>query len=139
MAAKHDNPYAHWLAACRPELHLADAGDMAPPEKLLQAIWAHQRLRRDELTTTDGRRVRVLHPGFWNREPGPDFQKALIQLDQEAPRCGDIEIDVLSGGWQQPTLPLSVWSCTSFGEKSCYQKQRLVFHYALIWTRHWKN
>lgn len=72
----------------------------APPELLLQAIWQQQRILRDRLTTTDGRPVRVLHPGFWNREAGPDFHGALIQVGDEPPVTGDIEIDVEFAGWR---------------------------------------
>ena len=60
-----------------------------PPERLLQAIWFHQRLKRDQLRTVDGKTVRVLHPGFWNREAGPDFRGAMIQFDNDPPQSGD--------------------------------------------------
>ncbi len=89
------NFYAAWRI---PRLAtLRDAG--APPERLLQAIWRHQRLRRDALHATDGRTLCVLHPGFWNRESGPDFRGAIIQLAGEPPRSGDIEVDVEPTGW----------------------------------------
>jgi hypothetical protein len=71
----------------------------APPERLLQAIWHHQRLRRDRLRTSDGRAVRILHPGFVSLEGGPDFRGAVIQLGDAAPRSGDVEIDLRAGGW----------------------------------------
>ena len=80
-----------------PELHEIEE---IPPEKLLQAVWFHQRLRRDQLRTQDGKEVRVLHPGFWNREAGPDFRGAVIQFEGEAPRTTDIEIDLHSSGWR---------------------------------------
>src|SRR6187402_3001335 len=79
---------------------LCEAAPEPPPERWLQQLWRHQRIRRGELKTLDGRAVRVLHPGFWNREPGPDFQRAVIQLGDEAPRTGDVEIDVGVGGWR---------------------------------------
>ena len=41
----------------------------------------------------------MLHPGFWNREAGPDFCGAMVQFDGERPVEGDIEIDVLPSGW----------------------------------------
>jgi hypothetical protein len=72
----------------------------APPERLLQVIWYHQRLRRDRLRTADGRTVRVLHPGFVSMEGGPDFRGAVIQLGDAAPRSGDVEIDLRAGGWR---------------------------------------
>ncbi len=78
---------------------LRDANDM-PPERLLQSIWRHQCLRRDQLKTADGRTVRVLHPGFASVEGGPDFRGAVIQIGDGAPRSGDVEIDLRAGGWR---------------------------------------
>src|SRR2546427_4197711 len=71
-----------------------------PPERLLQVIWFHQRVSRDQLATLDGKRVRVLHPGFWNHEAGPDFRAAVIQFDDETPRSCDVEIDLHTNGWR---------------------------------------
>ena len=65
-----------------------------PAERLLQAVWRHQRLRRDRLKTADGQAVRVLHPGFASAEGGPDFRGAVIQIGGEPPRSGDVEIDL---------------------------------------------
>jgi hypothetical protein len=70
-----------------------------PPERLLQAIWRHQRLQRDRLQTADGRSVRILHPGFVSVEGGPDFRGAVIQIGDAAPCSGDVEIDLRSAGW----------------------------------------
>ena len=50
--------------------------------------------------TLEGKRVQILHPGFWNREAGPDFSGAIVQFDGEVPRSGDIEIDLESAGWR---------------------------------------
>ncbi len=71
-----------------------------PPERLLQAVWRHQRLLRDRLRTLDGRRLRILHPGFHNVEAGPDFQAAVVQFEGEAARTGDVEVDVAASGWE---------------------------------------
>ncbi len=70
-----------------------------PAERLLQAIWLHQRLLRDRLQTADGRRVEVVHPGFPNPEGGPDFRDALIRLGEQGLQRGDIEVDVRARGW----------------------------------------
>ncbi len=78
---------------------LRDARDAVPAERLLQTIWQHQRLRRDALQITDGRRLTVLHPGFASREPGPDFRNALIQFDHQPAISGDIEVDLQTSGW----------------------------------------
>lgn len=72
----------------------------APPERLLQAIWYHQRIHREQLRTIDGRSLQVLHPGFWNREAGPDFRKALLQFEDGKLVEGDVEVDVRSSGWR---------------------------------------
>lgn len=68
-------------------------------EQLLQLIWHHQRLRRDELRTADGRPVRILHPGFWNHESGPDFRGAVVQFGDALARHGDIEVDLAGYLW----------------------------------------
>jgi hypothetical protein len=78
---------------------LRDANDM-PPESLLQSIWRHQCLRRDQLKTADGKTVRVLHPGFASVEGGPDFRGAVVQIGDGAPRSGDVEVDLRVGGWR---------------------------------------
>ena len=80
---------------------LRDGTTLPPPERLLQNIWYHQRLLRDRLITIDGRTLRVLHPGFWNREAGPDFREAVLQFNDEAPVSGDVEVDVHTAGWKQ--------------------------------------
>ena len=90
--------YARALALAAPALREAD--EAAPPERLLQQIWEHQRLRRDQLRTLDGQKVRVLHPGFWNHEAGPDFRGAVLQLGAEPARTGDVEIDLHPAGWR---------------------------------------
>lgn len=70
-----------------------------PPERWLQQIWRHQRLRRGALKGLDGQSIRVLHPGFWNREPGPDFRDAVIGFGTDRVAIGDVEIDLHPGGW----------------------------------------
>ncbi len=72
----------------------------SPPERLLQSIWLHQRLCRERLKTVDGREVRVLHPGFHNREGGPDFKGAVIQLGDGPAETGDVEVDLQASAWK---------------------------------------
>ncbi|MEK7782151.1 MAG: DUF2851 family protein [Verrucomicrobiota bacterium] len=93
------NFYAQWRARHTPIAMLREGAD-APPEKLLQAIWQHQRLRRDQLRTLDGQSVRVLHPGFGSVEGGPDFRGAVVQFGGGAPVSGDIEVDLRDTGWR---------------------------------------
>ncbi len=79
---------------------LREDRDGFPPERLLQIVWQHQRLLRDQLKTLDGETVRILHPGFRNREAGPDFRGAVVQFNSETPRSGDVEIDLQAGSWR---------------------------------------
>jgi len=91
--------YAEWRARYSPEPCLREETG-APSEKLLQAIWLHQRITRDKLATLDGQTVEVLHPGFWNREPGPDFRSAVLRIGGDLVSKADVEIDLHSAGWK---------------------------------------
>lgn len=82
-----------------PTLREADDPE-TPSEALLQQVWLHQRLRREALRTFDGHPVAILHPGFLNREAGPDFRQALLQIGDAPPVSGDIEIDLRCAGWR---------------------------------------
>lgn len=99
MFSNPENFYARWRAYFVDGQVLNDE-NAAPSERLLQAIWQHQRLKRDRLKTADGRTVRILHPGFVSVEGGPDFRDAIIQIGGEPPCSGDIEIDLRGGGWR---------------------------------------
>jgi hypothetical protein len=96
----HSDFYARWREENEPRLFLGERDAAQPPERLLQSIWLHQRLRREELQTLDGQPLRVLHPGFWNHAAGPDFHGAVLQFGHEAPRSGDVEIDRVPANWQ---------------------------------------
>ena len=99
MSPPPENFYADWRSRFGVVHVLRDEND-PPPERLLQAIWHHQRLQRDRLQTADGKSVRVLHPGFASVEGGPDFRGAVIQIGDAAPCSGDVEIDLRVGGWR---------------------------------------
>lgn len=99
MFPRPDNFYALWRARLGAAAVLHDENGL-PPERLLQAVWLHQRLRREELKTVDGKTIRIFHPGFASVEGGPDFQDAVIQIGDEAPRSGDVEVDLRASGWR---------------------------------------
>lgn len=99
VTRRPDSFYAEWRARSGFRFALREEAP-TPPEQLLQAVWFHQRLRREDLVTLDGRAVRVLHPGFWNREAGPDFREAVLQLGGDLPRVGDVEVDLAPGNWR---------------------------------------
>jgi len=90
--------YSQWRGG-KTSAELRETAPGPPPERLLQSIWQHQRLQRQALRTIDGRAVRVLHPGFWNHEAGPDFHRAVIQLGNQSPASGDIEVDPRGTDW----------------------------------------
>lgn len=101
MPALPPNFYAEWRERSPGRAALRDrAAADSPPERLLQQIWLHQRLLRDELRTLDGQPLRIVHPGFWNREPGPDFRGAVVQFASDPAKVGDIEIDLHPSGWR---------------------------------------
>src|ERR1017187_928381 len=93
-----ENFYAEWRLRCGAANVLRDEND-TPPERLLRAVWQHQRLRRDQLMIAGEKAVRVLHPGFASVEGGPDFRGAVIQIGNDAPRSGDVEVDLRASGW----------------------------------------
>jgi hypothetical protein len=47
----------------------------------------------------NGETIEVIHFGIWNREPGPDFCRALVLIDGEK-FTGDIEIDQDARDWE---------------------------------------
>jgi len=98
VSANLDNFYAQWRVRSGVVAVLREDHE-SPPERLLQAVWQHQRLLRDQLQTLDGQPVRVLHPGFLNLEGGPDFRGAVVQFGEGPPAAGDVEVDLRSSGW----------------------------------------
>jgi hypothetical protein len=73
-------------------------GPFSFPEKLLQKIWLRGDFAR-VAATTDGRRVRVLHPGKWNLLGGPDFSGARLQFDDAPPVTGEVELHLHATDW----------------------------------------
>lgn len=94
-----ENLYSEWRVAGGAFWLLRDDQDI-PPERLLQAVWLHQRLCRGKLHTADGTPIRVLHPGFQSLEGGPDFRSAVIAIGDAEPVSGDVEVDLRSSGWR---------------------------------------
>ena len=69
------------------------------PELEIQKQWAAIR-RGAEFKLADGRTLRVVSPGTWNRMPGPDFRNAKLDLDGTVLR-GDVEIHGKTSDWIQ--------------------------------------
>lgn len=97
MPRQDSNFYAQWRLRRGPAA-LRESAE-PPPERLLQAVWQHQRLKREQLRTLDGATVRVLHPGFAAAGSGPDFHDAVLQFGSAPPQTGAVEVDLKSCGW----------------------------------------
>ncbi len=73
-------------------------GPFSFSELLLQRLWLRREFDVRQARTTSGRRIRVLHPGKWNRLGGPDFKGAHLLLDDEAVQ-GDVEVHLRVSDW----------------------------------------
>ncbi len=67
-------------------------------EEFVQKLWYGQRFFNANLITIDGKEIRVLKQGVWNKEDGPDFLHAEIEINGKL-LVGDIEIHVKSSEW----------------------------------------
>ncbi|HET7625021.1 MAG TPA: DUF2851 family protein [Verrucomicrobiae bacterium] len=99
MSLAPDSFYAQWRLK-NGAIPFLRENQETPPEHLLQSIWQHQRLLRNQLVTLDGQPVRILHPGFLNRAGGPDFSAAVIRIGDAPPCSGDVEVDIHANGWR---------------------------------------
>jgi len=69
-------------------------------EHELQAHWFAGDCGRD-FVATDGRSVRLVQFGVWNRESGPDFIDAAVAIDGAEPVRGCIELDRDVRDWER--------------------------------------
>lgn len=68
-------------------------------EAMLHFVWRFQLLNILNLRTTDGRKLRIIKRGLWNKiDSGPDFAMAQIEIDNRI-WAGSIEIHVNSSDW----------------------------------------
>ena len=69
-------------------------------ERHVQAIWYDAALRPKNLTTRRGSEVRVVSPGEWNLEAGPDFRNAVLEVGKGRRRViGDVEVHLAPNDW----------------------------------------
>ena len=69
-----------------------------PNELELQARWFAGEFGKD-FVSTSGDKVDIVQFGTWNRESGPDFCDAAIQVNGGEPLRGCIEIDLVDRNW----------------------------------------
>jgi len=67
-------------------------------EMFVQKLWRDQRFFHTNMASIDRRAIRVLKPGVWNHNEGPDFMHAEIEIDGKL-HVGDVEIHVRSSEW----------------------------------------
>ncbi len=71
----------------------------AIPEYLLQCAWHDQLFPEERLSTQEGHTLRILSPGWWNRQEGPDFRGAQIEFNGVL-HSGDVEVHLDPGAWK---------------------------------------
>lgn len=67
-------------------------------EAFLQYVWRHKLLQGGELTSTDGRTLRIVRQGELNTDAGPDFFNARVAIDG-VEWVGNIEVHVRTSDW----------------------------------------
>ncbi|HOD49623.1 MAG TPA: DUF2851 family protein [Candidatus Hydrogenedentes bacterium] len=75
-------------------------GGAAVPETVLQCIWYDQLIQSEGLILNGGQRLRVVFPGWWNQNEGPDFRDAQLEIDG-AFLTGDVEVHQDLAAWRQ--------------------------------------
>ncbi len=73
-------------------------GPFSLTERVLQRIWARGDYFSDDLKTLSGATLRVLDPGKWNFQEGPDFKEARLEIAGQS-CCGDVEIHFRPEDW----------------------------------------
>jgi hypothetical protein len=67
-------------------------------EAFVQNLWYKQHFFDTNMEAIDGRTIRVLKPGIWNHNEGPDFMHAEIEIAGKL-YVGDVEIHVQASEW----------------------------------------
>jgi hypothetical protein len=67
-------------------------------ERLLQFIWQFQFFNKSELVTIDGDELKILFPGMFNTNQGPDFSDAKIKIGKTT-WAGTVELHLQPGDW----------------------------------------
>jgi hypothetical protein len=71
-------------------------------ERHVQALWYDSSMRPDRIFTRRGNEVRVVDPGEWNLEEGPDFKNAVLELGPDHRRIrGDVEVHLDPMDWER--------------------------------------
>ncbi|MFT4155313.1 DUF2851 family protein [Parafilimonas sp.] len=69
-------------------------------ERLLQFIWQFRYFNQSALQTSEGRSLKLIHPGHLNKNAGPDFMEARIKVDNTL-WVGNVELHVCASHWRR--------------------------------------
>lgn len=70
-------------------------------EDFLHYVWQYQYFKKEQLQTSAGESVTVLHPGFYNKaDAGPDFSAARIKIG-DTEWVGSVEIHLDASDWRR--------------------------------------
>ncbi len=67
-------------------------------EDFLHFLWRWRRFDANNLQSTDGQSVEILHPGEWNHDAGPDFFNARLRIGNTT-WAGNVELHIRSSEW----------------------------------------
>ncbi len=67
-------------------------------EHTLQCVWYDHLFSAEDLRTREGHTLRILSPGWWNHQEGPDFKGAQIEFNGKLV-TGDVEVHLEPGAW----------------------------------------
>jgi len=67
-------------------------------EDFLYYVWQFKSFNFDNLQTADGLPIKIIHQGFLNKNSGPDFNNAKIQIGGTI-WAGNVEIHIQSSNW----------------------------------------
>ena len=94
--------YLELLKATEPDLdHISEPAPLRSlrlDEIEVQSLWFAGHFP-DQYHCRQGRHIKIISPGEWNRGAGPDFIEATIEIDGEL-KHGPIELDLEARNWE---------------------------------------
>lgn len=92
-----------WMAEGQGDSAVAELqgldGAFSFAESVLQRVWDRGDFDREHCRCEDGRHLRILSPGRWNRLGGPDFSRAIVEIDGRRVE-GDVELHLKAADWK---------------------------------------
>jgi hypothetical protein len=67
-------------------------------ETFLHFLWQYGYFKHNQLATTSGELIQILHPGYANADAGPDFSHARLRIGS-IEWVGNVEIHIRSSDW----------------------------------------